>query len=38
MKKALIPGITAIDGAYLADLLLEKGYKVQRIKRRALIN
>jgi GDPmannose 4,6-dehydratase len=35
MKRALITGITGQDGAYLADLLLEKGYKVHGIKRRA---
>ena len=35
MKKALITGITGQDGAYLADLLLEKGYEVHGIKRRA---
>ena len=28
VKKALITGITGQDGAYLADLLLKKGYKV----------
>ena len=28
MKKALITGITGQDGAYLADFLLKKGYKV----------
>lgn len=39
MKKALITGITGQDGAYLAELLLEKGYEVHGIKRRAsLIN
>jgi GDPmannose 4,6-dehydratase len=39
MKTALITGITGQDGAYLADLLLEKGYKVHGIKRRSsLIN
>lgn len=38
-KTALITGITGQDGAYLADLLLEKGYKVHGIKRRSsLIN
>ncbi|PZU82689.1 MAG: GDP-mannose 4,6-dehydratase [Chryseobacterium sp.] len=35
MKKALITGITGQDGSYLAELLLEKGYKVHGIKRRA---
>ncbi len=34
MKKALITGITGQDGAYLAELLLEKGYVVHGIKRR----
>ncbi len=34
MKKALITGITGQDGAYLADLLLKKGYEVHGIKRR----
>ena len=42
MKKALITGITGItgqDGAYLAELLLSKGYEVHGIKRRSsLIN
>ena len=35
MKKALITGITGQDGSYLAEFLLEKGYKVHGIKRRA---
>jgi GDPmannose 4,6-dehydratase len=35
MKRALITGITGQDGAYLAELLLEKGYEVHGIKRRA---
>jgi GDPmannose 4,6-dehydratase len=34
-KKALITGITGQDGAYLAELLLAKGYEVHGIKRRA---
>ena len=34
MKTALITGVTGQDGSYLADLLLEKGYKVVGIKRR----
>ena len=34
-KKALISGITGQDGAYLAELLLNKGYEVHGIKRRA---
>lgn len=39
MKKALITGITGQDGAYLAELLLSKGYEVHGIKRRSsLIN
>lgn len=35
MKIALITGVTGQDGSYLAELLLEKGYKVHGIKRRA---
>jgi GDPmannose 4,6-dehydratase len=35
MKKALITGITGQDGAYLAELLLGKGYEVHGIKRRS---
>src|SRR5580692_6359543 len=34
-KKALITGITGQDGAYLAELLLRKGYEVHGVKRRA---
>jgi len=34
-KRALITGITGQDGAYLAELLLQKGYEVHGIKRRA---
>ncbi|MBL6993451.1 GDP-mannose 4,6-dehydratase, partial [Desulfobacula sp.] len=34
-KKALITGITGQDGAYLAEFLLDKGYKVHGIKRRS---
>ena len=34
-KTALITGITGQDGSYLAELLLEKGYEVHGIKRRA---
>jgi GDPmannose 4,6-dehydratase len=34
-KRALITGITGQDGAYLSELLLEKGYEVHGIKRRA---
>ena len=35
MKRALVTGITGQDGAYLAELLLNKGYEVHGIKRRA---
>jgi GDPmannose 4,6-dehydratase len=35
MKRALITGITGQDGAYLAELLLSKGYEVHGVKRRA---
>ena len=35
MKKALITGITGQDGSYLAELLLDKGYQVHGLKRRA---
>ncbi|UIP87268.1 MULTISPECIES: GDP-mannose 4,6-dehydratase [Pseudomonas] len=35
MRRALITGITGQDGSYLAELLLEKGYEVHGIKRRA---
>ena len=39
MKTALITGITGQDGAYLAELLLNKGYMVHGVKRRSsLIN
>ncbi|MDQ3279315.1 MAG: GDP-mannose 4,6-dehydratase [Bacteroidota bacterium] len=39
MKTALITGVTGQDGAYLSELLLEKGYRVHGIKRRSsLIN
>ena len=34
-KRAFITGITGQDGSYLAELLLEKGYEVHGIKRRA---
>jgi GDPmannose 4,6-dehydratase len=34
MKKAIITGVTGQDGAYLAALLLSKGYEVHGIKRR----
>jgi GDPmannose 4,6-dehydratase len=35
MKTALITGVTGQDGAYLAELLLSKGYKVHGVKRRS---
>ena len=35
MKKALITGITGQDGSFLAEFLLEKGYEVHGITRRA---
>ena len=35
MKKAIITGITGQDGSYLAELLLDKGYEVHGIRRRA---
>ncbi|MGH1357691.1 MAG: GDP-mannose 4,6-dehydratase [Burkholderiaceae bacterium] len=35
MKKALITGVTGQDGAYLAELLLAKGYEVHGLKRRS---
>jgi GDPmannose 4,6-dehydratase len=35
VKKAIITGITGQDGSYLAELLLDKGYEVHGIKRRA---
>ncbi|RTZ91961.1 MAG: GDP-mannose 4,6-dehydratase [Deltaproteobacteria bacterium] len=35
MKRALITGVTGQDGSYLAELLLEKGYEVYGIVRRA---
>lgn len=35
MKRALITGITGQDGAYLAELLISKGYEVHGIKRRS---
>jgi GDPmannose 4,6-dehydratase len=39
MKTALITGITGQDGAYLAEMLLQKGYRVHGVKRRSsLIN
>ncbi len=36
-KKAIITGVTGQDGAYLAELLLQKGYKVHGLKRRSSI-
>ncbi len=38
MKKALVTGITGQDGSYLAEFLLEKGYEVHGIVRRASIS
>ena len=38
MKKALITGVTGQDGSYLAEFLLEKGYEVHGIIRRASIS
>lgn len=38
MKKALITGITGQDGSYLAEFLLEKGYEVYGVTRRASIS
>jgi len=38
MKKALITGITGQDGSYLAELLLNKGYEVHGIIRRASVS
>ena len=35
MKRALVTGITGQDGAYLAELLLSKGYEVHGVKRRS---
>ena len=35
MKKALITGITGQDGSFLAEFLLEKGYEVHGVLRRA---
>lgn len=35
MKVALVTGITGQDGSYLAEFLLDKGYKVYGIKRRS---
>ena len=38
MRKALITGITGQDGSYLAEFLLEKGYEVHGIIRRASVS
>jgi GDPmannose 4,6-dehydratase len=35
MKRALVTGVTGQDGSYLAELLLDKGYEVHGVKRRA---
>ena len=35
MKRAIVTGVTGQDGAYLAELLLSKGYEVHGVKRRA---
>ncbi|CAN2040214.1 hypothetical protein GMMP15_150016 [Candidatus Magnetomoraceae bacterium gMMP-15] len=37
MKKAFITGITGQDGSYLAELLLEKGYKVYGFVKRVAL-
>ncbi len=37
MKKAFISGVTGQDGSYLAELLLDKGYEVHSIMRRASV-
>ena len=34
MKTALVTGVTGQDGSYLAELLLDKGYRVVGVKRR----
>lgn len=38
MKKALITGVTGQDGSYLSELLLEKGYEIHGIARRASVD
>ena len=38
MKTALVTGITGQDGSYLAELLLNKGYRVVGLKRRTSSN
>ena len=35
MKTALITGINGMDGSHLADLLLDKGYKIYGMERRS---
>ena len=35
MKRALITGITGMDGSHMADFLLEKGYRVFGMERRS---
>ena len=37
MKTAIITGVTGQDGSYLAELLLDKGYRVVGLKRRTSI-
>jgi len=37
-KKALITGVTGQDGAYLAELLLKKGYEVYGMRRRSSLD
>src|SRR5437016_14116987 len=37
MKRALLTGITGLDGSYLAELLLDKGYEVHGVVRRVAI-
>jgi len=37
LKKAFLTGITGQDGSYLAELMLEKGYEVHAIQRRASV-
>ena len=38
MKTAIVTGVTGQDGSYLAELLLEKGYRVVGLKRRTSTN
>ena len=35
MKRALITGINGMDGSYMADFLLDKGYQVYGMERRS---